>query len=267
MVQNLPISTDEFKTLNLCLDDAIAEAVTTYSFRRERAIEERGTERLGVLAHEMRNLLNTATLAFEAIRVGAVAVSGSTGQVLNRSLTGLCSLIDRSLADVRLDAGIGRLEPISVAEFIEEVEIAAAIQAKSKGFHLTVRSVDPAVTIRGDRQVLAAAIANLLHNAFKFTKSHGHITLSALVTDDRVLFEVEDECGGLPPGSAEDLFRPFEQRGADRSGVGLGLSICVRAAEANGGLMRVRDLPGKGCVFTIDLPRSAAQPLVSETRE
>ena len=263
VLQQVPISTDEFQTLNLCLDDAIAGAVTVYSLHRERAIEDRGTERLGILAHELRNLLSTAMLAFQSIKQGTVAVGGSTGLVLSRSLMGLRDIIDRSLADVRLDAGIGRLESISVAELVEEVEIAALIQAQAKGLHLAVTSVDPTVTIEGDRQVLAAAIANLLHNAFKFTRDHGHISLIARATVDRVLFEVEDECGGLPPGTAEDLFRPFEQRGTDRSGIGLGLSICVRAAKANGGVMRVRDIPGKGCVFTLDLPRKPVPPLAS----
>jgi hypothetical protein len=121
--QEVPISAEEFQTLNLCLDDAIAGAVTAYSLYRERAMEDRGTERLGVLAHELRNLLNTGMLAFESIKNGTVAVGGSTGLVLSRSLMGLRDVIDRSLADVRLDAGIGRLEPISVAELIEEVEM------------------------------------------------------------------------------------------------------------------------------------------------
>jgi signal transduction histidine kinase len=68
---------------------------------------------------------------------------------------------------------------------------------------------------------------------------------------------VEDECGGLPPGKVEDLFRPFEQRGTDRSGMGLGLTICRKAAHANHGEILVRDLPGKGCIFTLDLPKSS----------
>jgi signal transduction histidine kinase len=136
------------------------------------------------------------------------------------------------------------------------------IQARAKGLHLAVNSVEPTVTIAGDRQVLAAALANLLHNAFKFTRDHGHISLTARPTADRVLFEVEDERGGLPPGIAEDLFRPYEH-GSDRSGIGLGLSICLKAAKANGGEMRVRDIPGKGCVFTLDLPRAAVPPLTS----
>src|ERR1700688_4530403 len=59
----------------------------------------------------------------------------------------------------------------------------------------------------------------------------------------------------LPPGDAERLFQPFTQGGADKSGVGLGLSISRRSVEANHGLLSVRDLPGKGCVFTVDLPR------------
>ena len=117
------------------------------------------------------------------------------------------------------------------------------------------------MTIEGDRQILAAAVSNLLHNAFKFTRKHGHVSLTARATADRVLFDIEDECGGLPPGKPEELFRPFEQRGTDRSGIGLGLSICLKAAKANAGEIHVRDLPGKGCVFTLDLPRKPPPPL------
>lgn len=81
-------------------------------------------------------------------------------------------------------------------------------------------------------------------------------------TADRILIEVEDRCGGLPEGEAQRMFRPFTQGGNDRSGLGLGLSICRRSVEANNGILSVRDMPGSGCVFTIDLPRQspAAQP-------
>jgi signal transduction histidine kinase len=68
---------------------------------------------------------------------------------------------------------------------------------------------------------------------------------------------VRDRCGGLPPDSAQHLFDSFHQAGDDRSGLGLGLSISRRSVEANEGTLTVRDLPGKGCVFTIDLPRHA----------
>jgi signal transduction histidine kinase len=256
--QDAPIPSHEFGILNLCLDDAIAQAVTEYSRQRERAITDQGTERLGILAHELRNLLNTAVLSFESIKSGRVVAGGSTGLVHSRSLIGLRDLVDRSLAEVRLDAGIDRLEPISVAEFVEEVEVGALLQAKARGVHFAVASVDPSLAVEGDRQILAAALANLLQNAFKFTRVHGNVSLKARASGDRVLFEVEDECGGLPPGKSGELFQPFRQRGADRTGIGLGLSICLKAAHANAGEMHVRDLPGKGCIFTLDLPRKAS---------
>ncbi|HEY6562758.1 MAG TPA: HAMP domain-containing sensor histidine kinase [Polyangiaceae bacterium] len=259
--QESNISRDEFQTLNLCLDDAIAGAVTAFASQRERTLTNQGTERLGVLAHEMRTVLTTALLTFESIRTGRVATGGSTGLMLGRSLMSLRDLLDRSLADVRLDAGIEQLERIPVAEFLEEVEIGARMQAEARGIQLAVTSVDRAAVVEGDRQILAAVLANLLQNAFKFTHPHGTVSLKTLTTADRVLFEVEDECGGLPPGKTEDLFRPFEQRGRDRSGVGLGLSICLKAAKALAGELRVRDLPGKGCVFTLDLPRQPPPPL------
>jgi signal transduction histidine kinase len=82
----------------------------------------------------------------------------------------------------------------------------------------------------------------------------------ALTTTSRVLIEVEDECGGLPPGQVEELLQPFTQRGGDRTGLGLGLSICVKAVKAMAGELHIRDLPGRGCIFTIDLPKQPPPP-------
>lgn len=123
---------------------------------------------------------------------------------------------------------------------------------------MIVPEVEPELGIEVDRQILAGALANLLHNAFKFTRSHGRVSLKTSSSAERVLIEVEDECGGLPPGDSEDLFRLFEQRSGDRSGLGLGLGISRRGVEANGGTLYVHNLPGRGCVFTIDLPKPAS---------
>ena len=68
------------------------------------------------------------------------------------------------------------------------------------------------------------------------------------------MIEVADECGGLPAGDPNLLFRPFERRSIDRTGLGLGLSITQRGVEANGGKLDVHNNPGTGCVFRIDLP-------------
>jgi len=255
------IEVGEFRTLNLCLDDAIAGAVTAYSTEHDREISEEGTERLGVLAHEMRNALNAAILAFGIIKEGVVATSGSTSAALDRSHLRLQTLIDRSLTDVRLDAGLTNVEHVAVREILAEVAIGASLVAQTRGIQFSLSKVDPTVFVEADRQIIAAAVANLLQNALKFTRPATTVKLSASTTATRVLIEVEDECGGLPPGKAKDLCRPFEQRGSDRSGLGLGLSLCLKAAKASSGELHVRDLPGRGCVFALDLPRKPPPPL------
>lgn len=256
--QNASIGAHEFQTLNLCLDDAIAGAVTAYSAHRERALSDEGAERLGILAHEMRNHLNAAMLSFTSIKAGVVAPGGSTSAIHDRSLARLQSLIDRSLAEVRLDAGIENLERVLVCEIFEEVEVGAAIVAQGRKLHFGVTMEDRSIVVQADRQILAAAISNLVQNAFKFTRPGTTVCLRASSTPTRVLIEVADECGGLPEGQTVSLLRPFNQQGRDRSGLGLGLAICLKAAKAIGGELRIRDIPGEGCVFSLDLPKQPA---------
>jgi signal transduction histidine kinase len=154
-----------------------------------------------------------------------------------------------------LESGLAQHHRVSVSEVIGEAEAEAALEASAGGFGLAVSPVANGIDVEGDPQIISVAIGNLLQNAFKFSRSHGHVSLRTTATTDRVMIEVEDECGGLPPGNAEDLFRPLEQRSAQGSGPGLGLSMSRKCVEAMGGTIGVRDLPGKGCVFSIELPR------------
>jgi len=254
-----PISTDDFRILNRALDDAIAGAVTEYGRERNQSdIEDesaRGNERLGFFAHEMRNLINTSLLAFEVLKTGNVGVAGSTGTVLHRSLVASRALIGRSLAEIRLTEGIRNREPIQVSGLIDDIGSAAVLDAQSRGIHLVVAPIDGDVMVQADRQILTSVVGNLMQNALKFTRPRATVTLSARASDERVLIEVQDCCGGLPGGSDDQLFRPFEQRGSDKTGLGLGLSFSRWGAEVNGGRVYARDLPGTGCVFAVDLPR------------
>ena len=256
---NAPIGADEFRTLNGCLDDAIADAVTAYGADRQQSsiAEEsaRGTARLGFFIHELRNLIQTATFASEVLLKGDVALTGSTAAVLRRSLVSLQSLVDRSVAEVRLTRGTPHPEVLSVSKFIGELAAAATLQAASRNVTLRVVSAEHDAELLGDPQHLAAAVNNLLQNAFKFTRTGSTVTLRVIVSGDRILVEVQDECGGLPEGQGAELFHPFEQRASDRSGLGLGLAYSQWAVVANGGRLYVRNLPPSGCVFVVDLPR------------
>jgi signal transduction histidine kinase len=253
------ISVGEFRTFNSCLDNAIAGAVTEFA-RHSPASEDDSLKsfnaRLGPLAHELRNYLQTAKYAARAIRAGTSGIGGATAAVLERSLMAMGNLIDRSLAEVRVTAGLPpRLQPIHLAKFLGEVEAAAALDARARGTRFRVAPVVQDIQVLADPEMLAATVANLLHNAFKFTICHTEVWLRGNASEDRVSIEVEDHCGGLPEGAGEKLMLPFVQGAADRSGLGLGLDICRRSLEAMNGEMSIRDLPGSGCIFTIYLPR------------
>jgi signal transduction histidine kinase len=255
-----PIGTNDFRTLNRCLDDAIAGAVTQYGDERSQSDVEgesvRGSERLGFLAHELGNLTQTALLAFAALKAVQGGAAGSTAGVLHRSLVGIRALIGSSLAEVRLTNGLPNRERFLVSGLIQDVASAAALEANTRGIILAVMPVESDAEVEADRPMIAAAVGNLLQNAFKFTQPRSTVTLRVGASAARVLIEVQDACGGLPAGNIKDLFRPFEQRSADRTGLGLGLAFSKRGVEANGGEISAHNLPHhQGCVFTIDLPR------------
>jgi signal transduction histidine kinase len=262
--QHAPITVEEFHTLNRCLDTAIAEAVTEHARLTAQRRSEAEVERLGQAAHELRDLLNNALLAFHTLKRGAVAVNGNTGAVLGRSLTSLRDLVDRTLSEVRLEAGQQRRERLSVTAFVDELAATGMLHSEYRNIRFGVTPVDPGLAVDADPQLLTSAVMNLLHNAFKNTRAGGRVTLTAHAKGERLLVDIQDQCGGLPPSKA-DLFQPFgERRGGDRSGLGLGLSIARQAVRAHNGEIHIRNLPGEGCVFTIDLPLAAAVEKVPE---
>ena len=266
-----PISTRDFRVLNGCLDNAIAGAVTEFGRDRRTVPRDADVAKLaeasGFFAHELRNLLNTALIAFEVIESGNVGVKGSTGKVLHRSLRGACDLVARSLAGLRLTQGVQHTEQFQAAHFIEELTEGATLAANAQGVTLNVLPVEKGVTIEADRQVLASVVMNVLQNAFKFTRPRTTVTLRVRASAERVLLEIQDECGGLPVGDSNDLFRPFEQRGVNRTGLGLGLAFSRLATEVNHGRLYAVNLPDVGCVFTVDLPRCPVLANVGGVRE
>lgn len=255
--QHVPITTEEFHTLNRCLDMAIAEAVTEHArvTAESRSTEE--VERSGQLDHEIRDILNTALLAFHTLKRGTVAINGSTGRVLGRSLMNLRDLVDTALSDIRMTAKIQRHERVPVADFFSELATAANLHAESRSVQLVIDQVDDRLAVDADPQLLASAVMNLLTNAFKYTRTGGQVVLRALHDNGRVHLEVEDECGGIPDGT-DDPFKAFTtRRQKDRTGLGLGLSIARKAVRMHGGDIYFRNLAGKGCVFVIDVPLAA----------
>ena len=167
--QNAPITVEEFHTLNLCLDIAIAGAVTEHARLTAQTPSAREVARLGESAHELRDVLNSALLAFHALRRGTVAINGSTGEILGRSLMSLRDLIDRAVSEVRLTATAPQRERITAVAFLDEIGATGMLHSEYRHIKFTIEPADPALAVEADPQLLTSAVMNLVHNAFKYT--------------------------------------------------------------------------------------------------
>jgi len=255
-----PISANEFRLLNGCLDVAIAGAVTEYSRKglQKLAAVEAATagesERFGCLTYELRDLIHAALIAFEMVKVGHVGVGGSTSRIIDRALLRARDLIARSLAATRLAQDSQIPERVLVAGFIDGLAETAILEANSRGVNLKVVRGAKGAVIQADQEVLGVAVMILLQNALRFTRPETTVTLRVRDTVERVLVEIQDECGGLP-AEVETQLRPIEQPSGDHTGLGLGLAFTRKAITALGGRVSLRNLPHAGCLFTVDLPR------------
>jgi signal transduction histidine kinase len=256
------INLEELRALGRCLDSASAEAVAEYARLKDAAASHRETERLGQVGHDLRNQLQTAQLSFRALKTGKADVGGSAGDALGRSLDRLRDLIDTRLSGVRLAA----TTRVSLAAFVHEVAVAAHPDAEHREIRLTIEPGDPALAVDVDPQLLASALMNLLQNAFKYTRARGRVTLRARSENGRAFVEVEDECGGMATSDGDPLRGRRERRGTDRAAPGFGLSSSRRAVQANGGEVHVHNLPGKGCIFSIQLPVAALLETIDGNR-
>ncbi len=210
-------------------------------------------ERLGFFAHELRNHLQTAKLAWMAIKSGRLDASCATGAVLERSLAGLDELIDRSLAEVRTGTGSGqRCSTFTVADFVDEVSSSASLEAAQFSCTFAIGHLPASLTLHVDKALLFTALSNLLQNAFKFSGIGGAVRLDVAATLDRICITVTDSGPGLSKRAIDDIFLPFKQCGDNKTGLGLGLSIARCGIEAMGGMLTVEGSPGHGCAFSID---------------
>ncbi|MBC7465837.1 MAG: HAMP domain-containing histidine kinase [Bdellovibrio sp.] len=253
--RKMQISAHEFNDLNLCLDIAIASAVSEFQYHSVQASEDREVQHLGFLVHELRNALSSATIAHEMIKQGLVGTSGSTSRVLGDNLTRMRHLIDRSLSEVRMRADPEvHIETFQLYALVDQILLTARSEANAKN-QILKNEIKPEIELSTDRQLLLSTIANLVQNALKYSKVGGHIYVRAGISNKNVIIEIEDECGGLKPDAQKNLFKPFSSSGFDQSGLGLGLTIVQRAVSLMQGKVNVHNNPGSGCAFTVEIPK------------
>lgn len=259
--RDAPFTVDEFRTLNRCLDNAIADAVAEFTYQRDSATARKHSddvmECIGVTAHDLRNALRTAASAVTALEAGSLPISGATGSILKRSHSRLALLVDAILNEVRPVDATDDEPAFSVALFIAEVGKTAAVLASSQGRWICAPPVDAALAVKGNRRLLSEAIASILQTALNFTDAGTEVTLLAYGSGDRILIDVKGQGRGCRQGDTESM-----TGGQAGQAMNQRLSKARESVEAASGNLTVKDLSGIGCVFTIDLPRFDLQAAV-----
>jgi signal transduction histidine kinase len=254
----ITISSHEYEVIFDTVISAIAGAVSEYARQRDAEMQRQATEHFAFVAHELRNPLSSAILALTSLeKRNLLDMSDRATKALDHGLRSVHELIDHSLRVARIGSGIDlKPESVLLSRLLHDTESAVALNADAKDIRLEVCLEDDQEMVV-DVRLVQSALSNLVRNAIKFTHASGTVMLRGKVAGGRATIEIEDACGGLPPGDLERVFSPFVQLGPDAgSGFGLGLAIARQAMDAHGGALRVQNLPQKGCIFVLELPTS-----------
>ncbi len=216
---------------------------------------------LATMSHELRTPLN-AVLGFAQLMRRRAARDPEDLEhlaIIGRSGEHLLGLINDVLSLSRIEAGTVALSPATFEPrpMLEGLVQMLGVRARAKGLDLVLEAgPDLPEAVVGDEGKVRQILLNLLTNAIKFT-ARGMVTLGARFEKGEARFTVTDQGSGLTPAEIRTLFQPFVQTDAGRKsgeGTGLGLTISRSFARLMGGDIAVESKPGKGTVFTVNLP-------------
>ncbi|TCS38330.1 PAS domain S-box-containing protein [Paucimonas lemoignei] len=229
---------------------------------------QRQSEFLATLAHELRNPLAPIRTGLDLMRVSAdnPASTVRIREMMDRQLDHLVHLVDDLLDVARISTG--KIEPKKARVLLKDIVLSAVettlpgIQAKNQDF--SVHIPDEPIWLIADANRLAQVIGNVLTNARKYTPDNGKIDLSVRRKSDEVVIVVADNGIGIPADSLPHIFDIFTQVGHDSShaqgGLGIGLSLVKRLIEKHSGTVHAFSAgPGQGATFTIRLPIAPAE--------
>lgn len=226
------------------------------------------------ISHEFRSPLTRLSLALEIARRSGGHDAANALERIELEAERLNALIGKLLMLARLESGAGQIgtEPVNMVELVEELAADTDFEARGRNCRVRVESAENC-SVPGNRELLRAAVENVLRNAVLHTAEGSDVTLSlrcaagshALPAPPRAeacaqyaVIEVCDKGPGVPEASLADIFSPFYRAGDARDrkqgGSGLGLAITERTIRLHRGRVRAENLPEGGLKVTIELP-------------
>lgn len=221
----------------------------------QRAIEARD-DVLGIVAHDLRNPLNSIILQTELLRIPGTNGSGPVDRIKHAAHR-MNRLIQDLLDVTRMEAGQLSIaqDRIPASRVVSEAVEAQRALIASTAIELRIEIARDLPEVWADLERLLQVFENLIGNAVKFTERGGRITIGAAPRDRDVLFWITDTGAGIAPEDVPHLFDRFWQaHKAGRQSAGLGLSIVKGIVEPHGGRIWVESTHGRGSTFFFTIP-------------
>ncbi|HEY6562350.1 MAG TPA: HAMP domain-containing sensor histidine kinase, partial [Polyangiaceae bacterium] len=234
-------------------------------YRAARRAPQARDELLSIVAHDLRNPLNSVVLQAALLRrMEADESSQRPINAIERAAKRMNRLIQDLLDVTRIDAGRLSMELASVPAggLVSDAVEAQRLTAQSASLELRLDVGPDLPEIRADRDRILQVFDNLIGNALKFSQPGGQITVGATRGEGEVSYWVADTGRGIPPDHLANLFDRFWQADKTaRHGAGLGLAIVKGIVEAHQGRIWVESTLGAGSRFSFTIPiASRARP-------
>jgi signal transduction histidine kinase len=218
---------------------------------RRAAAEELVT----VLAHDLRNVLGPLTLRLDVLRMNARPEALADVEAAGRTVARLEAMVSDLLDVARIDQGVFQFKPEMVDARALVADVVAVLDTPQHPIRLRVEDGER-ILIAADPARLRQCLENLIANAQQQSPAAAPVSIfvrrgRGQRQESRVLVEIVDEGPGIAPDFLPHVFERFSTR--ERGGLGLGLYIAKRIAEAHGGDLSVVSQPGKGARFTLSL--------------
>ncbi len=221
---------------------------------------------LSSFSHELRTPLTSLVGYINLLSRGTLGDLNEEQQQAIEVLERNCDTLSRQINNLvylqEYRASQLKLIPLSLRERLLNLAVEAKTKAERSGLTFVLEADDEA-QIQADMLAVDLAVINLLDNAVKFTPPGGQVTVTLRNEPTRVILRVEDTGMGIPAEAHEKIFLPFYRVDSSLSGSGqgngIGLTLVQHIAEAHGGQVNMRSVPGQGSVFTLVLPRHQAE--------
>ena len=212
---------------------------------------------LAGIAHDLRTPLNAIKLSAGLLEDDLSGEQRETLRTIDRQISQLDRQVGDLLDTTRIESGQLELRS-SEQDMAQLVENSAKVfRGMSERHQIRLITPNEPIIYSCDPTRIGQVLNNLLSNAIKYSPSGGEITAVLSATDARIQISITDEGIGISAEDLPHLFEPFRRTAATREaipGVGLGLSVARRIAEAHGGSIEVKSVPAAGSTFTLSLP-------------